>query len=87
MITWKDPVMLITSPLFGPGFQLKIERRFWPLSSLPFLVGDDRLERPHILHLLVPRVQTILRLRGFVGLAPNNLSDPCFFNQRVWQDP
>ena len=38
MITWKDPTMLlVTSPLFGPAFQLKIERRFLPLSSLLFL--------------------------------------------------
>ena len=86
MITWKDRTMLlVTSPLFGPAFQLEIERRFWPLSSLLFLVSDDPLEQPRILHLLVPRVQTTLRLRGYIGLAPNNLSDPRLFNQRVRQ--
>ena len=38
MITWKDPTMLlVTSPLFGPAFQLKIEKSLWPLSSLLFL--------------------------------------------------
>ena len=40
MITWKDPT---------PAFHLKIERRFWPPSSLLFLVGGDPLERPRIL--------------------------------------
>ena len=38
MITWKDPTMLlVTSPLFGPAFQLEIEKSLWPLSSLLFL--------------------------------------------------
>ena len=38
MITWKDPTMLlVTFPLFGPAFQLEIERRFLPPSSLLFL--------------------------------------------------
>ena len=38
MITWKDPTMLlVTSTLFVPAFQLEIERGFWPLSSLLFL--------------------------------------------------
>ena len=33
-ITWKDPTMLLaTLALFVPPFQLKIERRFWSLSS------------------------------------------------------
>ena len=43
------------------------------------LVGDGPLEPHRILDLLVPRLQTFLRLRGYVGLAPNNLSDPRFF--------
>ena len=30
-------MLLVTSPLFGPAFQLKIERSLWPLSSLLFL--------------------------------------------------
>ena len=49
------------------------------------LVGDDPLEPHRILDLLVPRLQTFLRLRGYVGLAPNNLSDPRFFDPSVRQ--
>ena len=82
MIMWKDPAMLfVTSTLFDPAFQLKIETT--QLAAV--LVGDDPFERPRIHDLLLPRVQTIRRLRGCVGLAPNNHSDPCFFSQRVRQ--
>ena len=49
------------------------------------LVGADPLEPHRILDLLVPRLQTFLRLRGYVGLAPNNLSDPRFFDPSVRQ--
>ena len=42
------------------------------------------LKRPCVLHLL--RMQTALRLRGYVSLAPKpRLSDRCFFDQKVWQ--
>ena len=71
--------MLVISPLFGPAFQLYNREALLATQFAAVLVGDDRLVRPRILHLLVPRVLTILRLRGDVGLAPNNLSDPCFW--------
>ena len=60
-----------------PRSSLKSRGVFLATQLAAVFVGDDPLQRPRILHLLVPRVQTILRLRGFVGLAPNNLSDPC----------
>ena len=58
MITWKDPT---------PAFHLKIERRFWPPSSLLFLVGGDPLERPRILY---------LRCRGFSAFAVPSVLHP-----------
>ena len=50
-------------------------------------VTDLPLERPCLLHLLVPRVQTTLRLRGYGSLAPDHRPfDPRLFGYRVRQD-
>ena len=49
------------------------------------LHADDPVKRPGILHLLVLGVRTTLRLRGYTLASEPQLSDPCFFDQRVQQ--
>ena len=68
MITLKAPIMQpVTSPPFGPALQLRIERRLCSSSWLLLSVVTILRKRPHLLHLLEPRRQPSLHLRGCVG--------------------
>ena len=83
-ITWKDSKMLLaTLLLFGPAFQLRIERRFWSLSS-PLLFALTIPSNGLVSFICLLWVQMAPRLRGHVSLAPVRwLSNPRLFERTL----